>query len=72
MLLLLWYQAAMHSDNLAQVCLVKVAIAIVVVLAAIATTGSPAIADLMVVVVATAKLVEKRHYYSMCTFPKEL
>ena len=62
----------MHSDNLAQVCLVKVAIAIVVVLAAIATTGSPAIADLMVVVVATAKLVEKRHYYSMCTFPKEL
>ena len=26
---------------------------------------------LMVVVVATTKLVEKRHYYSMCTFPKE-
>ena len=72
MLLLLWYQAAMHSDNLAQVCLVKVAISIVVVLAAIATTGSPAIADLMVIVVATAKLVEKRHYYSMCIFPKEL
>ena len=62
----------MHSDNLAQVCLVKVAISIVVVLAAIATTGSPAIADSMVVVVLTAKLVEKRHYYSMCTFPKEL
>ena len=72
MLLLLWYQAAMHSDNLAQVCLVKVPILIVVVLAAIATTGSPAIADLMVVVLATAELVEKRHYYSMCTFSKEL
>ena len=69
---MLWYQAAMHSDDLAQVCLVKVAIAIVVVLAAIATTGSPAIADIMVVVVATAKLVEKRHYYCMCIFPKEL
>ena len=41
-------------------------------LAAIATTGSPAIADLMLVVVATANLVEKRHYNSMCTFPKKL
>ena len=36
-----------------------------------ATTGSPTIADL-IVVVATAKLVEKRHNYYMCTFPKEL
>ena len=62
----------MHSDNLDQVCLIKVVIAIVVVLAAIATTGSSAISDLMVVVVKTAKLVEKRHYNSMCTFPKEL
>ena len=32
----------MHSNNLAQVGIVKVAIAIVVVLAAIATTVSPA------------------------------
>ena len=63
----------MHSDNLAQVCLVKVAISIVVILAAIASTGSLAIADLMFVVVATAKLVEKSHYNAiMCTFPKEL
>ena len=57
----------MHSNNLAQVGIVKVAIAIVVVLAAIATTVSPAIADLIVVVVATVKLVKKRHQSFMCT-----
>jgi len=59
----------MHSDNLAQVCLVKVAISIVVVSPLLQPL---AIADLMVVVVATAKLFEKHHYYSMWTFPKEL
>ena len=52
LLLLFLYQTLMYSNNLAKVGIVKVAIAIVVVLTAIATTVSPAIADLIVIVVA--------------------
>ena len=50
----------MYSDILAQVSHVEVAIEFVV-LAAVATTVSPAIVDTIVVVIATVKIADKRN-----------